>query len=100
MQLHQYIETLTTPRRKEAFFARLAEARGQSVGKAQGYHPVYIMQLSAHLQLPDGRRPSHQLALDIEAASFKRVRRWELRPDIWAPPPRPRKRKAGQSAAA
>lgn len=71
MKLRDYLASLNAPQ-KAAFFERL------------GRHPIYIQSIAA-----GSRKASPALARDIETASRRRVRRWELRPDVWdAPKPR------------
>lgn len=42
--------------------------------------PVYLMQLAAR---QDGREPSPELCVRLEAATALQVRRWDLRPTDW-----------------
>lgn len=45
-----------------------------------GITPIYLSQLAAR---QDGRLPSPELSVRIEAESDRVVRRWHLRPDDW-----------------
>jgi DNA-binding transcriptional regulator YdaS (Cro superfamily) len=45
-----------------------------------GISSVYLMQLSAR---QGGREPSPELCVRIENATYRQVRRWDLRPTDW-----------------
>ena len=50
-----------------------------------GVSPVYLSQLSARQIDSTGasREPSPELCVKLEAATDRRVMRWDLRPDDW-----------------
>jgi hypothetical protein len=92
MTLIEFLET-RTPEQRKAFLNKLIRDDGET------YHPNAIRACAT-----GRRRTGHRLAMLIEFHSNGRVRRWEMRPDIWQPKSngkrKPPKRKTKARAAA
>lgn len=63
------------------YLDQLEDSKVQALSLRLGRHRHYLRRISS-----GARKPSHVVALQIEQLTERKVRRWELRPDIWAPP--------------
>lgn len=59
----------------------LDQSKIQALEKRLGRHRYYLRRIGSKL-----RRPSPTVAWQIEKFTDGKVRRWELRPDIWDAP--------------